>query len=229
MAKSNWLFIAAFLFAVSGAANAAIDAPTFRPHLPPYKAFDPDQLYAISISCTPRGDDLEPISEKTGLFGSTVTKYTTTHAVFISTKTATQLSDNTAKLPDGALGVALVYLTDGDKASEVDNRQGCDQSFLVKQSDTLFVIPTLNFSKTVQPGPLFAAIDPIIKIITPLTSVFFGTTIPAAILSKVSTVAQTRDRHTIQPRDHNGQADCGHCRRAEIYRRTQKADRRRAG
>ena len=191
MTKKYWLLAAVFLFAVSGAAHAAIDAPTFQRYLPSYKPFDPNQLYAISISCEPRGGDIAPISEKTGLF--TTVKYTTTHAVFVSIKTATQLSDGTAKLPDGALGMALVYVSDGDKGTEIDNREACDQTFLVKQTDTLFVIPALNFSKTVKPGPFFAALDPIMKIITPLTSVFFGASIPAAIVNKVSAVEQTQD------------------------------------
>jgi hypothetical protein len=191
MSKLNWLLAAAFLFTISSTAHAQIDQPTFKPHLPTYKAFDPNQLYAVSITCAPLGGDIAPISEKTSLF--TTEKYTTTYAVFISTKTAVQIADGTAKLPDGALGMALVYVTDGDKGTEIDNREACDQTFLVKQTDTLFVIPALNYSKTVQPGPFFAAIDPIIKIITPLTSIFFGTAIPAAILNKVSAVEQTGD------------------------------------
>lgn len=191
MTNKIWLLAAAFLFVLSGTARADIKPPTFQPHLPVYKPLDPNTLYAVSITCVPIGNDLAPISEKSGLFA--IKKYTTTHAVFVSTKTASQLADNTAKLPDGALGMALVYVTDGDKGTEIDNRRACDQTFLVKQTDTLFLIPALNFTETVTPGLFFAALDPIMKIIGPLTSVFLGNPIPAEIINKVSAVQQTEN------------------------------------
>ncbi|GEM_PF-1932259 len=191
MAKSHWFRLLFLILLIPSVAHAAIDKPTFQRQLPSYKAFDPNQLYAVTFTCEPRGGDIAPISNNFGLIRTE--KYTTAHAVFVSTKTATQITDGTAKLPDGALGMALVYVSDGDKGTEIDNRSACDQTFLVKQTDTLFVIAALNYGKTVQPGPFFAAIDPIMKIITPLASVFFGASIPAAVLSKVSSVASTQD------------------------------------
>lgn len=191
MTNKIWILASAFLFVLSGAAHADIKPPTFQPQLPVYKPLDPNTLYAVSISCAPIRNDLAPISEKSGLLA--MKKYTTTHAVFVSTRTASQLADNTAKLPDGALGMALVYVTDGDKGTEIDNRGACDQTFLVKQTDTLFLIPALNFTETVTPGLFFQALDPIMKIIGPLTSVFLGNPIPAEIINKASAVQQTEN------------------------------------
>jgi hypothetical protein len=189
MNSKRFLLSAAFLLIFSGAAFAQIDPPTFTPRLPAFVPLNANELYSVSITCAPRSGDINPVSE--GLFAST--KYTTTHAVFISTKTASQLADNTATLPSGALGMALVYVTDGDKGTEIDNRSACDQTFLVKQSDTLFLIPAVNFTKTVKTGPFFTALDSILKIVTPLTSVFLGIPIPADIINKVSAIGQTED------------------------------------
>jgi hypothetical protein len=138
--------------------------PTVTPkNLPQVKS---DQTYAVDIDCTPRGPQLSPVTDD----GFIHTTYTTSHGILISTQQATSAPNAQSTLPSGGLGMSLVYVTDGSKSSELDNRNhGCKSTFVVRRQSNLFLIPFISLHTANQAGfvsSFFAAA------LTPLTSLF---------------------------------------------------------
>jgi hypothetical protein len=153
------------------------------------------KLYALELTCAvnPKGGDLAPIRSNGALpaifWGKTTT---TAHFVVVSPNPAAALPDGSVQLPNGAVGMAFAYATNGDKGAEQDNRKGCDQSFLVSNTSKLFVIPTLDLSTTYTPGAIFTAIDSVIAIVTPLVPLLTGAPINPMISKTVSAVDSTQ-------------------------------------
>ena len=79
------------------------------------------KLYALELTCAvnPKGGDLAPIQINGALpaifWGKTTT---TAHFVVVSPNPAAALPDGSVQLPNGAVGMAFAYATNGDKGAE---------------------------------------------------------------------------------------------------------------
>ena len=144
------------------------------------------QTYAVSISCKPKGN-LQPVSDDNPFVR---TKYTTSHGILISTKPATEQPDG-KKLPDTGLAMSLVYVTDGNAGSELDNRRGCDQTFVVRRTDQLFLVPFINLQTENSAGVLTTIVLAAVKPITSLISLIAGGPLASSVATRISGAQDT--------------------------------------
>jgi len=131
-------FLSALLVPPAARADNDVTRPViaFSPSRP--RPVGSAQTYAVDIDCRRSRNDLQPVSDN----GLIKTQFTTTFGLLVSTEPASKLPDASDKLPDGALGMAVAYVTDGDHSSELDNRNhGCKKTFVVRRTKELSVIP----------------------------------------------------------------------------------------
>ncbi len=139
------------------------------------------QTYAVNISCRPKGK-LQPVSDDNPFLQ---TKYTTSHGILISTKPAIEQPDG-KKLPDTGLAMSLIYVTDGNAGSELDNRRGCDQTFVVRRTDQLYLVPFINLHTANSAGFLTTVILAAVKPITSLISLIAGGPLASTVATRIS-------------------------------------------
>jgi len=151
-------------------------------NLPPV---NPNQTYAVDINCSPRGGQLLPIKDNAFI----QTTYTTSHSILISSQPAISGTLAPGTLPSNGLGMTLVYLTDGTQGTAVDNRNGCQTTFLIRRQNNvskIFLIPFINLQTANQAGLAISIISTALTPITALLSLISGGPAAASVTTRIS-------------------------------------------
>jgi hypothetical protein len=97
------------------------------------------------------------------------------------------------KLPDSAIGLALAYITDGDRGSELDNLgHGCKKTFVVRRAKDLWVIPFYSLHTKNDAGKVVSFISAVLSPITSLFSLITGGPLAATVTSRITDFSNTK-------------------------------------
>jgi hypothetical protein len=181
------------LFSIWSLPSAGLADDVTRPSIsvdpPRPKPVKSAQTYAVDVDCRKNGNDLQPVSDN----GFIKTQFTTTMGVLVSTEPASKLPDASDKLPDGAIGMALAYVTDGEHGSDLDNRDhGCRKTFVVRRTKDLWIIPFYSLHTKNDAGSVVSFISAALSPLTSLFSLITGGPLAATVTSRITDYNSTK-------------------------------------
>jgi hypothetical protein len=146
-------------------------------------------LYAVQISCTARGGDLEQYVDKSAFIWK---RYTTSHNIIISTQPPTKKPDNTDQLPANVVALAPIFIVD-DKGAPLNNRAACDQSYLVRRADKLFLVPAVSLSTKYEAGVFFLLASKLLDVASSVVPLFLTGVPLGDVTKKITDVKKVED------------------------------------
>ncbi|KQW77593.1 hypothetical protein ASC89_20715 [Devosia sp. Root413D1] len=136
------------------------------------------QLYAIDVSCSPKGAKVpaDPtVFESTGVFSRTY--YTASHLLIITLKDVADTPSLT-QLPTDALVVVHPYTSAKDTGWRDSD---CKRTVVVAGGPNIHLVIASAFSATTEPSPVVGVITGALKLASPLLALFGATPEAAAV------------------------------------------------
>lgn len=150
---------------------------------------DKESLYAVEISCQSNGAELQQYVDKSTLIW---TRYTTSHTILISTQPPSKKADSSDQLPASTIIAAPIFSVD-DKGAPLDNRAACDQSYLVKRADKLFLVPAVSLSTKHDPGFFLVLAGKLLDVASSVVPLFLIGNPLDAVTKKIADVKKVQD------------------------------------